>query len=133
MIGGGNRGGHRVMSAGSDHPAQAQRPQRHARQPRRGRHDRPARVGLLWCDAVGHDADAVLGGSRLVGARVPLIVNVSGAIQGRPGRLRRAARPALRRGGRAAKAQRTLPIHQLADLVAGYQHKGDVLLRPRRP
>ena len=30
------------------------------------------------------------------------------------------------------KEQRTLPIAELADLVAGYQHKGDVLLVPRR-
>lgn len=135
VIGGGNRGGHRVMSAGSDHPAQAGNVRSVTLDSlvEDGTID-PARVGLLWCDAVGHDAYAVLGGSRLVGARVPLIVNVSGAIQGETrdafvGLLA----PHYAEVVELRKAQRTLPIDQLADLVAGYQHKGDVLLVPRRP
>lgn len=134
VIGGGNRGGHRVLSAGSDHPGQAGSVRTVTLD---GLVDDgtidPALAGLLWCDAVGHDAQAVLGATRLVEAGVPLIVNVSGAIQGE-------TRDAfvLLLGRHYAeivelrKAQRTLPIDALADLVAGYQHKGDVLLVPPR-
>jgi FkbM family methyltransferase len=134
VIGGGNRGGHRVMSAGSDHPAQAGSVRSVTLD---GLVDDgtidPARVGLVWCDAAGHDAYAVLGGARLVEARVPLIVNVSGGIQGET----RDAFVDLLTSHYAEivelrKAQRTLPIDALADLVAGYQHKGDVLLVPPR-
>jgi FkbM family methyltransferase len=134
VIGGGNRGGHRVMSAGSDHPAQAGSVRSVTLD---GLVDDgtidPARVGLVWCDAAGHDAYAVLGGARLVEARVPLIVNVSGGIQGET----RDAfvdllTPHYAEIVELRKAQRTLPIDALADLVAGYQHKGDVLLVPPR-
>ncbi len=134
VIGGGNRGGHRVMSAGSDHPAQAGSVRSVTLD---GLVDGgtidPARVGLLWCDAAGHDAYAVLGGARLVEAGVPLIVNVSGGIQGET----RDAfvdllTPHYAEIVELRKARRTLPIDALADLVAGYQHKGDVLLVPHR-
>jgi FkbM family methyltransferase len=135
VIGGGNRGGHRVVSGGSDHPAQAGTVRSVTLDGlvEDGTID-PARVGLLWCDAVGHDAHAVLGASRLAEARVPLIVNISGAIQGET----RDAFVALLVPHYAEivelrKAQRTLPIAALADLVAGYRHKGDVLLVPPRP
>ena len=134
VIGGGNRGGHRVMSAGGDHPAQAGSVRSVTLD---GLVDDgtidPARVGLLWCDAAGHDAYAVLGGTRLVEAGVPLIVNVSVAIEGETrdafvGLLT----PHYAEIVELRKARRTLPIDALADLVAGYQHKGDVLLVPPR-
>lgn len=134
VIGGGNRGGHRVLASGSDHPAQAGgvRSVTLDGLVEDGTID-PARAGLLWCDAVGHDAQAVLGASRLVEARVPLIVNVSGAITGE---LRDAfvglLAPHYSEVVELRKAQRTLPIDALADLIAAYQHKGDVLLVPLR-
>ena len=132
VIGGGNRGGHRVVSAGSDHPAQAGTVRSVTLDSlvEDGTID-PDRAGLLWCDAAGHDAYAVLGASRLVEARVPMIVNVA---RGIAGATREAfvslLTPYYAEIVELRKAQRTLPIDSLADLVAGYQHKGDVLLVP---
>ena len=65
---------------------------------------------------------------------MPLIVNVSGAIQGETrdafvGLLA----PHYSEVVELRKGQRTLPIDELAALVAGYRHKGDVLLVPRSP
>jgi FkbM family methyltransferase len=135
VIGGGNRGGHRVMAAGSDHPAKAGTVRSVTLDSlvEDGTIDQ-ARAGLLWCDAPGHDALAILGAGRLVEARVPLIVNVSSAIAGE---IREAFVELLTAHYaeivELRKAQRTLPIEALDDLVAGYQHKGDVLFVPRRP
>jgi FkbM family methyltransferase len=135
VIGGGNRGGHRVLSADGDHPGRAGSIRAVTLD---GLVEDETidldRVGLLWCDAVGHDAQAILGASRLVAARVPLIVNVSGAIQGETadafvGLLAAHYAEVVE----LRKAQRTLPIDALSDLLAGYQHKGDVLLVPPRP
>jgi hypothetical protein len=135
VIGGGNRGGHRVLSAGSDHPAQAGSVRSVTLDSlvEDGTVDL-ARTGLLWCDAAGHDAYAVLGASRLVEARVPLIVNVSGAIAGETrDDFVELLTPNSTEIVELRKGKRTLPIDSLADLVAGYRHKGDVLLVPRRP
>jgi FkbM family methyltransferase len=132
VIGGGNRGGHRVMSAGSGHPAEAGSVRSVTLDGlvEDGTID-PARVGFVWCDAAGHDAYAVLGGARLVEARVPLIVNVSGGIEGETMEaFVDLLTPHYAEIVELRKAQRTLPIDALADLVAGYQHKGDVLFVP---
>src|SRR4029079_14292889 len=129
VIGGGNRGGPRVLSADSDHPAQAGgvRSVTLDSLVADGTID-PDRAGLLWCDAAGHDAYAVLGGSRLVEARVPMIVNVSGAIAGETrDAFVELLTPHYAEIVELRKAKRTLPIDALTDLVAGYQHKGDVL------
>lgn len=134
VIGGGNRGGHRVLSADSDHPAQAGSVRSVTLDSlvADGTID-PDRAGLLWCDAAGHDAYAVLGGSRLVEARVPMIVNVSGAIAGETrDAFVELLTPHYAEIVELRKAKRTLPIDALTDLVAGYQHKGDVLLVPPR-
>ena len=134
VIGGGNRGGHRVLPGGSDRPAQAGSVRSVTLDSlvEDGTID-PARAGLLWCDAAGHDAYAVLGASRLVKARVPLIVNVSGAIAGETrDAFVELLTPHYREIVELRKAKRTLQIDGLADLVAGYRHKGDVLLVPAR-
>jgi FkbM family methyltransferase len=134
VVGSGNRGGHRVLAAGSDHPGWAG-------SVRSVTLDslvadgtiEPARVGLLWCDAPGHDAYAVLGASRLVEARVPMVVNVS---RGIAGETRDAfvslLTPHYEEIVELRKGKRTLPIEALTDLVAAYQHKGDVLFVPPR-
>lgn len=134
VIGGGNRGGHRVRPAGSDDAGRAGTVRSVTLDGlvEDGTIDL-ARAGLLWCDAAGHDAHAVLGASRLVEAGVPLIVNVRSGIKGETrdafvGLLTRHYAEVVE----LRKARRTLPIDDLADLVAGYQHKGDVLLVPRR-
>jgi FkbM family methyltransferase len=132
VIGSGNRGGHRVLSGGSDHPARAGSVRSVTLDSLvEGGTIEPARVGLLWCDAAGHDAYAVLGASRLVEARVPMIVNVA---RGIAGATREAfvslLTPYYAEIVELRKAKRTLPIDALADLVAGYHHKGDVLLVP---
>jgi FkbM family methyltransferase len=135
VIGSGNRGGHRVRPSGSDHPAKAGSVRSVTLDGlvEDGTID-PARAGLLWCDAAGHDVYAVLGASRLVEARVPMIVNVS---RGIVGETREAfvslLTPHYAEIVELRKARRTLPIDGLAGLVAGYHHKGDVLLVPRRP
>ena len=105
VIGGGNRGGHRVLSAGSDHPAQAGSVRSVTLD---GLVDDgtidPARVGLLWCDAAGHDAYAVLGGDapgRGGGAADRQRLRRDRGRDQR--RLRRPARPALRGDRRAAQ------------------------------
>jgi FkbM family methyltransferase len=135
VIGDSNSGGHRVLAAGSGHPAVAGSVQSVTLDSlvEDGTIDQ-ASAGLLWCDAPGHDALAVLGAKRLVEARVPLIVNVSSAIDGQT----RDAFVELLTAhyGEIVElrhAKRTLPIDELADLVAHYQRKGDVLFVPRRP
>jgi hypothetical protein len=133
VIGSGNRGGHRVLSGGSDHPARAGSVrQRHARQPRRGRDDRAG-------------ARRVCSGRRRRSRRLRRARRVP---SGRGARADDRQRRPRDRGGDAGsrsvalltpyyaeivelrKAKRTLPIDALADLVAGYHHKGDVLLVP---
>jgi FkbM family methyltransferase len=135
VIGGGNRGGHGVAPAGSEHPhlAGTVRSITLDSLVEDGTVD-PATVGLLWSDAAGHDAYAVLGATRLVEARVPLIVTVGPRIDGetRDAFVRLIA-PSYSEIVELRKDRRSLPIHALADLVAGYRHKGDVLFVPRRP
>jgi FkbM family methyltransferase len=135
VIGGGNRGGHGVAPAGSGHPHLAGRVRSITLDSlvEDGTVD-PATVGLLWCDAAGHDAYAVLGATRLVEARVPLIVTVGPKIDGetRDAFVELIA-PSYSEIVELRKGRRSLPIDSLADLVAGYRHKGDVLLVPRRP
>ena len=135
VIGGGNRGGHRVMSAGSDHPGQAGSVRSVTLdEPRRRRHDRS---GSGRAALVRRGWPRRLRGARRVAPR-----GGPGAADrqrlgrdpgGDPGAFVGLLAPHYAEVVELRKAQRTLPIDELADLVAGYRHKGDVLLVPRRP
>ena len=134
VIGGGNRGGHRVAAADTDHPGLAGTVRSITLDSlvEDGTID-PAKVGLVWFDAAGHDAYAVLGGRRLIEARVPLVVTLSSSIEGETGgAFIELLTPNYAEVVELRKEQRTLPISELPDVVAGYHHKGDVLFVPRR-
>lgn len=88
----------------------------------------PSRVGVLWIDAPGSEAGALLGATRLVEAGTPVVVSI------RPGSVDAGSPLAdlLTAGYTDAielrKGERRLPIDGVTSLSAEYAHKGDVLL-----
>jgi FkbM family methyltransferase len=88
----------------------------------------PARVGLLWIDTAGSEAKTLLGATQLVRAGVPIALAI------RPGQIEAGSTLAdlltahYTDVAELRKGERLLPIGELTNLAASYQHKGDVLL-----
>ena len=87
-----------------------------------------ARIGLLWIDAPGSEAQALLGASRLIEAGIPVVVSIRPGTVDAGGRLADLLTTCYTDAVELRKGERRLPIGELTALSAAYAHKGDVLL-----
>jgi FkbM family methyltransferase len=88
----------------------------------------PARVGLLWVDAVGHEGKVLAGASRLLEAGVPVVTALRVGWPETTALLVDLLTPSYTEVVDLRDAQVARPIGELGSIVAGLEHSTDVLL-----
>ena len=92
----------------------------------------PERIGLLWVDAPGSEAHALLGATRLAEAGTPIVASIRPGSVDAGSPLADLLTASYTDAVELRKQERRLQIEALTALSASYQHKGDVLLVRRR-